>query len=80
MATMAVIVICGQWLVYYNMVMPGTVGPYWENITGLLTNLGAVLFGVGSFIFVVLTTLSKLKLIPEGNPFVKESKIYEYPF
>ncbi|MGA9213308.1 quinol:cytochrome C oxidoreductase [Kaistella sp.] len=80
MITMAVIVVAGQWLVYYNMVMPGTVGPYWQNATGLLTNLGAVLFGVGSFIFVVMTTLSKLKLIPEGNPFVKESKIYEYPF
>jgi hypothetical protein len=62
------------------MVMPGTVGPYWENLTGLLTNLGAVLIGLGSFLFVVLKTLSTLKLIPEGNPFVHESKIYEYPF
>ena len=25
---MAVIVICGQWLVYFNMVMPGTIGPF----------------------------------------------------
>ncbi len=79
MATMSVIVIIGQWLVYYNMVMPGTVGPYWENITGLLTNLGSVLFGLGAFLFVVMTTLAKRKLIPEGNPFVHESKIYEYP-
>jgi len=80
MTTMAIIIICGHWLVYYNMVMPGTVGPYWENITGLLTNLGAVLFGLGLFIFAVMTTLSKRKLLPEGNPFIHESKIYEYPF
>ena len=80
MTTMAVLVIFGHWLVYYNMVMPGTVGPFWQNITGLLTNLGAVLFGLGTFVFVVFTTLSKLKLIPEGNPFLHESKIYEYPF
>src|SRR5690606_5659935 len=69
MITMASIVIVGQWLVYYNMVMPGSVGPYWENITGLLTNLGAVLFGAGLFVFTVFTALSKTKLVPEGNPF-----------
>ena len=80
MTTMAVLVIFGHWLVYYNMVMPGTVGPFWQNITGLLTNLGAILFGLGAFVFVVFTTLTKLKLIPEGNPFLHESKIYEYPF
>ena len=80
MTTMAFIVITGQCIVYFNMVLPGSVGPYWENLEGLLLYLGAVLFGFGSFIFVVLTALSKLKLIPEGNPFLKESKIYEYPF
>ncbi len=80
MTTMAFIVITGQCIVYFNMVLPGSVGPYWENLEGLLLYLGAVLFGFGSFVFVVLTALSKLKLIPEGNPFLKESKIYEYPF
>ncbi|MBU4538693.1 MAG: quinol:cytochrome C oxidoreductase [Weeksellaceae bacterium] len=77
---MAVVVLCGHWLDYFNMVMPGTVGPYWKTPEVLLLNLGSVLFGVGLFIFVVMTALSKLKLIPEGNPFLKESKIYEYPF
>lgn len=79
-ASMAVLVICGQWLVYFNMVMPGTVGPYWFTPEVLLLNLGSILFGVGAFVFVVLTALSKLQLIPVGNPFLKESKIYEYPF
>jgi len=30
--------------------------------------------------FTVLSALSKLKLIPTGNPFLHESEIYEYPF
>ena len=80
MVTMAIIVITGQCIVYFNMVLPGSVGPYWENLEGFLLYFGAVLFGLGSFIFVVLTALSKLQLIPEGNPFLEESKIYEYPF
>ena len=79
-ATMAVIVICGQWLVYFNMVMPGTIGPFWATPEVLMLNVGSILFGIGSFVFVVLTALSKLQLIPVGNPFLKESKIYEYPF
>ncbi len=77
---MAVVVLVGHWLDYFNMVMPGTVGPYWKTPEMLLLNLGAVLFGIGLFVFVVFTALSKLKLIPEGNPLVHESKIYEYPF
>ena len=77
---MAVVVLCGHWLDYFNMVMPGTVGPFWKSPEVLILNLGYILFGVGLFILVVMTALSKLKLIPEGNPFVKESKIYEYPF
>ncbi|MBF8457809.1 quinol:cytochrome C oxidoreductase [Kaistella sp. G5-32] len=79
-STIAVIVICGQWLVYFNMVMPGTVGPFWKTPEVLLLNAGSILFGLGLFIFVVMTALSKLQLMPVGNPFLKESKIYEYPF
>lgn len=74
---MAVVVLFGHWLDYFNMVMPGTVGPFWG--IGLL-EIGAALFVGGLFIFVVMTALSKLKLIPVGNPYLHESKIYEYPF
>lgn len=77
---MAVVVIIGHIVDYFNMVMPGTVGPYWDNIAVLLLVVGAVVFFVGLFIFAVMTMLSKLKLIPEGNPFLHESKIFEYPF
>ena len=78
--TMAVIVLLGQWVNYFNMVMPGTVGPYWKTPEVLLLTVGALLFFAGLFVFAVMTALSKLKLIPTGNPFLKESEIYEYPF
>ncbi|MDL1913802.1 MAG: quinol:cytochrome C oxidoreductase [Bergeyella sp.] len=74
---MAGIVLLGHWIDYFNMVMPGTVGPFWS--IGFL-EIGALLSVTGLFMFTVLTALSKLKLIPEGNPFLHESKIYEYPF
>lgn len=74
---MSCIVLFGHWIDYFNMVMPGTVGPYWN--IGLL-EIGASLFLIGLFIFAIFTALSKLKLIPTGNPYLHESKIYEYPF
>jgi len=74
---MAVVVLFGHWLDYFNMIMPGTVGPFW----GIdFLEIGAMFFVGGLFIFTVMTALSKVKLIPVGNPFLHESKIYEYPF
>ena len=77
---MACIVLFGHMWDYFNMVMPGTVGPYWKSPEHFLLVIGAVLALVGLFMFTVMHTLSKLKLIPEGNPYLKESKIFEYPF
>lgn len=77
---MAVLVILGHWLDFFNMVMPGTVGPFWDNAYTALLVIGAFLFMVGLFVFVVMTALTKLKLIPTGNPLIHESEIYEYPF
>ena len=77
---MAVIVILGHILDYFNMVFPGTVGPYWNSPEVFLLVLGSILFIVGLFTFSVMTALTKLKLIPVGNPYLHESEIYEYPF
>ena len=77
---MAVVVLCGHWLDYFNMVMPGTVGPYWNNLPMALLVLGSFIFVVGIFTFTVMTALAKLKLMPTGNPYYHESEIYEYPF
>lgn len=78
--TMAVLVILGHWLDFFNMVMPGTVGPFWANAHTALLVFGAFFFVAGLFIFTIMTALSKLKLIPTGNPLLHESEIYEYPF
>ncbi len=75
--TMAVIVILGHWVDFFNIVMPGTVGPYWN--IGFL-EIGAFLFIIGLFTFTIMFALSKLKLIPTGNPLLHESEIFEYPF
>ncbi|MDO5510273.1 MAG: quinol:cytochrome C oxidoreductase [Weeksellaceae bacterium] len=74
---MAVVVILGHWLDIFNQMMPATVGPWWY--FGLL-EFGSLLFIGGLFTFVVLTAMTKLKPVPEGNPLVHESKLYEYPF
>ena len=74
---MSFVVIIGQLNTHFLMVMPGTVGPFWNY--GLL-EIGSIVFFTGLFIFVVMSALSKLKLIPNGNPFLQESIIYEYPF
>lgn len=76
----SIIVLVGHWADYFNMVMPGTVGPYWRTPEVFLLVFGAMFFVVGLFILVVMTRLSKEKLIPVGNPFLHESEIYEYPF
>ncbi|KQR95345.1 quinol:cytochrome C oxidoreductase [Chryseobacterium sp. Leaf180] len=77
---MACVVIFGHLLDYFNMVMPGTVGPFWKTPEMILLVAGSVLFFAGLFIFTVMSGLSKLKLIPTGNPYLHESEIYEYPF
>lgn len=73
----AVVVILGHWLDFFNQLMPTTVGPWWQ--FGLL-EFGALFFVAGLFIFVVMNELTKIKLIPKGNPLLHESKVYEYPF
>ncbi|SDE61888.1 quinol:cytochrome C oxidoreductase [Riemerella columbipharyngis] len=78
--TVAVIVIIGHIMDYFVMVYPGTVGPYWKTPSNFLLVFGSILFVMGLFIFVVMTNLSKMQLIPKGNPFLHESEIYEYPF
>lgn len=67
---MAVVVICGHILDYFNMVMPGTVGPYWKTPEVLLLVVGAILFVAGLFMFTVLSALAKLKLIQIGRAHV----------
>ncbi len=70
-----IILICGHWLDYWQMIMPGAVGPQsnWYTEIGLLEV--AVFIGfAGLFIFTMLGALSKFKsLAPKRHPLLEES-------
>lgn len=70
-----IILICGHWLDYFQMIMPGTVGPleHWYNEIGLIEICAFIGF-VGLFTFTMLTSLSKFKaLAPKKHPLLEES-------
>ena len=70
-----IVILVGHYIDIFVMVMPGTVGKSW--FIGI-PEIGAVLFFLGLFIFVVFTALTKAPLVLRNNPFMKESKNYHY--
>ena len=70
-----IIILCGHYLDFYNMIMPSTVGDQW--FIGL-SELSSLAFFVGLFIFVIFTALTKVPLLPKRNPFIEESKHFHY--
>lgn len=70
-----IIILCGHYVDFYNMIMPATVGDQW--FIGV-PELGALAFFIGLFIFVVFTALTKVALLPKRNPFIEESKHFHY--
>jgi len=72
---MCIIIIIGHWLDYWQMIMPGTIGPkeHWYTEFSLLEP-GIFIGFAGLFTFCVMTSLSKFKsLIPKKHPFLEES-------
>jgi Ni/Fe-hydrogenase subunit HybB-like protein len=70
-----IILICGHWLDYWQMIMPGTVGPQssWATEIGPIEICLFVGF-IGLFIFMVSSALSKFKsLVPKKHPLLEES-------
>ncbi len=70
-----IILICGHWLDYWQMIMPGAVGPQsdWFMEIGII-EISIFLGFVGLFIAAVLTSLSRFKsLAPVNHPFLQES-------
>ncbi|HYK77795.1 MAG TPA: quinol:cytochrome C oxidoreductase [Daejeonella sp.] len=65
-----ILLLCGHWLDYYMMIMPGTVA---EHRTFGLIEIGVAVGFVGLFIFLGLTRLSKKSLVPVNHPFLDES-------
>ncbi|MBB6239108.1 hypothetical protein HDC90_003755 [Pedobacter sp. AK013] len=67
----AIVVLLGHWVDYYQMIMPGTVE---EGHNGFgIIEIGTALGFVGLFTFTVLTSLSKKPLIAKNHPLLQES-------
>jgi hypothetical protein len=70
MLFVAILLLCGHWLDYYIMVMPGTVDT--ERGFGIV-EVGTAIGFCGLFTFLVMTKLSKHALAPKNHPFLDES-------
>jgi hypothetical protein len=69
------ILIIGHWLDYFQMIMPGTVGPTSHWYTEIVwIEPGVALLFLGLFVFLTMNALSKFKsLLPKKHPFLQES-------
>jgi hypothetical protein len=72
-ALMAVLIIFGHWLDFYQMVFPA-VSP--GKVPNILYDLGIALGFVGVIMFVTGRALAKAPLLARNHPFVKESLIH----
>jgi len=70
-----IVILCGHYVDFFNMIMPATVGDQWFIGAG---EIGAILFFLGLFIFVIFTALTKAPLLAKRNPLVEESKHFHY--
>jgi len=70
---MAMIIIFGHWLDFYQMIMPGPLGANWH-INWY--EIGIFMGFVGILIFSVSRTLTKTSLVPNNNILLKETIIH----
>ncbi len=70
---MAVLILFGHWLDFYQMVFPG-VSP--DHVPFILYDFGVALGFVGLIMFVTGKALSKAPMLAKNHPFVKESLIH----
>ncbi len=65
-----IMLLCGHWLDYYMMIMPGTV----EAQRGFgIIEIGTAIGFAGLFAFLTLNQLSKRSMVPTNHPFLEES-------
>jgi len=70
MMFICILLLCGHWLDYYMMIMPGTV----EEHPGFgIIEIGITMGFTGLFSFLMLTQLSKKSLVPSNHPLLEES-------
>ena len=79
MTFMAVLIIFGHWLDFYQMVFPRSLADPKTGVSYIpmmLFDLGVALGFVGLIIYVTGRTLSRYPLIAKHHPFIKESIIH----
>ncbi|MBK7692724.1 MAG: quinol:cytochrome C oxidoreductase [Bacteroidetes bacterium] len=69
----AIIILVGHWIDFYQMVMPATVQEHWK--IGWF-DLGIVCGFVGLVMYLVSNKLTKAPLVPQNNPLLKETIIH----
>lgn len=70
---MALLIIFGHWLDFYQMVFPG---PSPDHVPMILYDFGVALGFVGLIMYVTGKALSKSSLLAKNHPFIKESVIH----
>ena len=70
-----IVIIIGHYLDVYNMIMPSAVGNMWSFGAA---EIGGFLFFLGIFIYVVFKEISKAPILAKGDPFIEESKTFQY--
>lgn len=70
---MAVLILFGHWLDFYQMVFPG-VSP--DHVPFMLVDFGIALGFVGLIMFLTVRALAKAPLVARNHPFLKESIIH----
>jgi len=72
--TVAIIVVCGHWVDYYQMIMPGVFEYGTKDGSGFgFLEIGIAAGFVGLFVFTVLSALSKKPMVAKNHPFLQES-------
>lgn len=70
-----IILLAGQYINFFQMIMPSAVGDQWY--IGI-PELGSILFFAGLFIFWIFRALASAPLQPKRNPFIEESRHFHY--
>lgn len=73
MTYLAILIILGHWIDFYQMVMPGSLG---EHYSLGLYEFGILALYAGLIMYFTGKALEKTRLLPEHHPLVKESLIH----
>ena len=73
--TMAVVILIGHYMDFFNMIMPATVGDQWSIGAA---EIGSLLFFFGLFTYVTFYTLTKAPLVEKRHPLMGESEHFHY--